>query len=112
VGFASEGDNIDIVLDETVFYPESGGQVGDVGIISSEGALIEVYDTKKAGNLILHKCNVRRGTIKKGDQVVASIDRFKRNATERNHTATHLLHKALQLVLGDHVRQAGSLVKP
>ncbi|MEF3254644.1 MAG: alanine--tRNA ligase [Deferribacterales bacterium] len=105
-----EGDDIDIILRETPFYPEGGGQVGDVGLIISDGFSSEVYDTKKAGNLIIHKCKIKKGEIAKGDRVSAVVDKDRRYATERNHTTTHLLHKALQLVLGDHVRQAGSLV--
>lgn len=107
---AKSGDEIDILLEETPFYPEGGGQCGDTGTITKDDTLIEIRDTKKYGNLIVHKALMKKGLIKVGDVVIAEIDIEKRLATERNHTATHLLHKALQIVLGDHVRQAGSLV--
>ncbi|ADR18738.1 alanyl-tRNA synthetase [Calditerrivibrio nitroreducens DSM 19672] len=105
-----EGKEVDILLEQTPFYPEGGGQQGDTGTIYSREAIAEVKDTKKYGNLIVHKAIVKKGTLKVGENVTAEIDSVKRIATERNHTSTHLLHKALQMVLGDHVRQAGSLV--
>jgi len=105
-----EGKEVDILLEQTPFYPEGGGQQGDTGTIYSREAIAEVKDTKKYGNLIVHKAIVKKGTLKVGENVTAEIDSEKRIATERNHTSTHLLHKALQMVLGDHVRQAGSLV--
>ncbi|BAI80923.1 alanyl-tRNA synthetase [Deferribacter desulfuricans SSM1] len=108
----SESSEFELILDKTPFYPESGGQVGDTGKIYNENCNIEVLDCKKVGNLIVHKSKLLSGKIKKGDKVTAVIDVEKRKNTERNHTATHLLHKALQMVLGDHVRQAGSLVAP
>ncbi|MGA1863280.1 alanine--tRNA ligase [Deferribacter thermophilus] len=108
----SESSEFELILDQTPFYPESGGQVGDTGKIYNENCNIEVLDCKKVGNLIIHKCKLLNGKVKKGDKVTAVIDVEKRKNTERNHTATHLLHKALQMVLGDHVRQAGSLVAP
>lgn len=110
VGIANVGDDVDILLNETSFYPEGGGQVGDTGIITAENLVLDVYDTKKVGNLIVHKCKARKGSVKVGDKVNTSVDAEKRVSTERNHTSTHLLHRALQIVLGDHVRQAGSLV--
>ncbi|PMP71588.1 MAG: alanine--tRNA ligase [Calditerrivibrio nitroreducens] len=105
-----EGKEVDILLEQTPFYPEGGGQQGDTGTIYSKETIAEVKDTKKYGNLIVHKAFVKKGMLKIGETVTAEIDSEKRIATERNHTATHLLHKALQMVLGDHVRQAGSLV--
>lgn len=105
-----EGKEVDILLEQTPFYPEGGGQQGDTGTIYSRETIAEVKDTKKYGNLIVHKAIVKKGTLKVGENVTAEIDSEKRIATERNHTSTHLLHKALQMVLGDHVRQAGSLV--
>ena len=108
-----EGDNASIILEKTPFYPEGGGQVGDKGQIISENGVFEVEDTKKFGNdLIVHFGKVLRGNFNKGDNVTAQVDENLRKATEKNHSATHLMHKALQLVLGDHVRQAGSLVGP
>lgn len=105
-----EGNEVDILLEQTPFYPEGGGQQGDTGMIYSRETIAEVKDTKKYGNLIVHKAIVKKGTLKVGETITAEIDSEKRIATERNHTSTHLLHKALQMVLGDHVRQAGSLV--
>jgi alanyl-tRNA synthetase len=108
-----EGESASIVLDKTSFYPEGGGQVGDKGQIVCENGVFEVTDTKKFGNdLIVHFGKVLRGEFKKGGKVTACVDEDLRRATEKNHSATHLLHKALQVVLGDHVRQAGSLVGP
>ncbi len=109
----AEGEEGEVVLDQTPFYGESGGQVGDVGVIRSQGALFEVLDTQKPlSDLLVHKGKVRRGTLRVGDKVKASIDTAKRRVTEAHHTATHLLHWALREVLGPHVKQAGSLVAP
>lgn len=100
-----------LVLDETTFYAESGGQVGDTGYIKGEAACLEVENTQKLANgIILHKVIVREGFVNIGDVVLAEVNEEKRKATERNHTATHLIHKAFKEVLGDHVNQAGSLV--
>ncbi|MCX8083712.1 MAG: alanine--tRNA ligase [Calditerrivibrio sp.] len=107
---AVEGEEVDIVLNETPFYPEGGGQMGDTGTLTNGQALATVRDTKKIAGIIVHKATIRKGFLKLNDVVVANIDTQKRFATARNHTATHLLHRALQMVLGDHVRQAGSLV--
>jgi alanyl-tRNA synthetase len=101
-----------IILDKTPFYGESGGQMGDGGIMESEGILIDVIDTKKPSpDLYIHIVKISKGTIKKGAIVTCIVDEASRKATMRNHTATHLLHKALQMVLGDHVKQAGSVVE-
>ena len=104
----------EIVLDRTPFYAESGGQVGDVGLlIGSSGALATVQDTySPVQGVIVHKVQVQEGTFNVGDVVAAEVDVDKRDATRRNHTATHLMHAALREVLGTHVKQAGSVVAP
>ncbi|MBI5027025.1 MAG: alanine--tRNA ligase [Nitrospirae bacterium] len=107
-----EGEEAEIILDRTPFYGESGGQVGDTGLIKAEGVRIEVIDTKRPNEIFSHICRVKKGTAKVGARVFASVDAQRRKAIMRNHTATHLLHAALRLVLGDHVKQAGSLVAP
>ena len=99
-----------IVLDETPFYGESGGQVGDTGLLPSSAATFIVKDTQKQGNSVLHIGAVQQGSISKGDQLTAEFDLEARRAISRNHSATHLMHAALQQVLGDHVSQKGSLV--
>jgi alanyl-tRNA synthetase len=109
----SAGEQGSIVLDKTPFYAEAGGQVGDSGKIVSADASLTVSDTySPVQGLIIHKVTVDRGSIKIGDEVVASVDSDKRDATRRNHTATHLVHAALKEVLGNHVKQAGSVVAP
>ncbi|UXY14115.1 alanine--tRNA ligase [Chitiniphilus purpureus] len=108
------GDDGVVVLDHTPFYAESGGQVGDVGEISALGgldALFDVTDTQKVKSDVFgHQGRLARGALKVGDAVTATIDLHKRHATQRNHSATHLLHAALREVLGKHVEQKGSLV--
>lgn len=103
-----------IVLRDSPFYAESGGQVGDTGIFVGDSELrVKVVDTfAPLSGLILHKSKVESGSIKVGDGVTAIVDEFKRDATRRNHTATHLVHAALKEVLGTHVKQAGSVVAP
>jgi len=109
----SDNGNVVIILDKTPFYGESGGQVGDKGYIKSQGATVKVNDTKKIGNgQIMHICTVEAGMISVGDSVECEVCSSRRNATARNHSATHLLQKALKTVLGDHVQQAGSYVDP
>jgi alanyl-tRNA synthetase len=109
----NKGDEGEIVLDSTPFYGESGGQAGDTGIITSEHSLIRVADTKKPNpDLFIHRVKVEKGSLRKGDKVFCSVDEISRKATMRNHTATHLLHKALRMTLGDHVKQSGSVVDP
>ena len=105
----SEGE-FSLVLDKTPFYAESGGQVGDVGIITGEDAAVTVLDTKKTDGVYIHFCRMVNGTLKKGDTVRAEINETKRVATMRNHSAAHLLQAALRTVLGKHVEQAGSYV--
>ena len=109
---ASVGEEVMVVLDQTPFYPEGGGQVGDAGVLRTAISQIEVADTRAFGDVIAHVGRVAAGNIKIGEQVEAVVDRSRRRDTARNHTATHLLHAALRQVLGDHVRQAGSLVAP
>ncbi|HKY44619.1 MAG TPA: alanine--tRNA ligase [Pyrinomonadaceae bacterium] len=110
----NEGDEGEVVLDRTPFYSESGGQVGDVGVlIGPTQAYAIVNDTySPAQGLIVHKVRVEKGSLKVGDVVSAEVDVEKRDATRRNHTATHLMHAALREVLGTHVKQAGSVVAP
>lgn len=106
-------DNNKLVLDKTPFYAESGGQVGDSGVIRNDAFTFKVNDTKYIGEHIVHIGELVSGRAPKvGDIVCASVDIKKRRATERNHTVTHLVHRALRTVLGEHVHQAGSLVHP
>jgi len=109
-----EGEEGVIVLNQTPFYGESGGQVGDQGLIrGAKGALFRVATTqKKLGDLIVHVGRVEKGTFKDGDAVELSVEHARRSATRANHSATHLLHEALRQVLGAHVAQKGSLVEP
>lgn len=110
---AQQDDETALVLDVTPFYAESGGQIGDTGIISNDSFKMQVNDCRKTEDgKYLHFGKVLSGSVQPGDKVVAAIDTHKRKATERNHTITHLLHSALKNVLGDHVNQAGSLVTP
>ena len=112
VGRAQAGDSVSLVLRETPFYPEGGGQVGDAGTVRAGAAQIEISDTRAFGDVIAHIGVITAGEIAVGDAAEAVVDRARRADTTRNHTATHLLHAALRQVLGDHVRQAGSLVAP
>ena len=110
---AAEGQDVEIVLVETPFYPEGGGQVGDVGQLVGPNGSVEVHDTLEVMlEVIVHFGRVSAGAIALGDSVEAYVDEIRREDTARNHTATHLLHAALRQVLGPHVRQAGSLVAP
>jgi alanyl-tRNA synthetase len=107
------GETGELVLDETPFYGQAGGQVGDTGVLSSDTVLARVTDaTRSRGQLVLHHVTVEEGRVAAGDRVDARIDGERRRAIRSNHTATHLLHAALREVLGTHVRQAGSLVAP
>ncbi len=101
-----------IVLDRTPLYGESGGQVGDRGLIAGADGVFRVHDTKKTVKTIIHLGVMESGTIRKGDKVAASFDQVRRNLTRANHSVTHLLQAALRSVLGDHVKQAGSFVEP
>ena len=108
-----DGDTVEVFLDHTPFYAESGGQVGDRGRIYSVDFELDVLDTTFAlPGLRRHVCRAVRGQVEDGASVTASIDVAGRNATRRNHTGTHVLHWALRTVLGEHVKQAGSLVSP
>tara|TARA_B110000503_G_scaffold141860_1_gene236741 strand:+ start:9118 stop:11718 length:2601 start_codon:yes stop_codon:yes gene_type:complete len=102
--------DVAIILNQTPFYAESGGQVGDTGYLHTATAKIEVTDCRKAGGHHLHIGRIVSGQLSIGDTVTAEVDASLRQATARNHSATHLLHSALQQVLGDHVQQKGSLV--
>lgn len=113
VNSIEEGEEAEIVLSETTFYPNGGGQVGDRGFIKSTTGIFEVKDTVKGANAsIKHIGVVKSGSLSSGEQVATDVDVKRRMDAARNHTATHLLHKALKVVLGDHVNQAGSLVEP
>ena len=111
-----EGSQGSVVLDRTPFYAEAGGQVGDTGVLVGTVltlAVSTVADTySPVSGLIIHKVTVNKGSLKVGDTLSATVDREKRDATRRNHTATHLVHAALREVLGTHVKQAGSVVAP
>jgi alanyl-tRNA synthetase len=110
---AGAGSSVVIVLDHTPFYAEGGGQVGDSGAMTAPGLKVKVEDTRKlpSGHW-LHMGTVEQGFLEAGQSVFTAVDDAKRLATQKNHTATHLLHKALREVLGSHVHQAGSLVSP
>ena len=105
-----EGDEALIVLNQTPFYAESGGQIGDTGIFKNETGIFEVQDTKKSGGAFVHQGIVTMGSLKASQQVEATVKADIRAATARNHSATHLLHAALRQILGKHVQQKGSLV--
>jgi len=108
-----EGDKVALVLEDTPFYAEMGGQVGDTGVIVTENASFIVTNTVRlAGNITLHQGYVAEGSLAVGDVVTAEVDAERRADIARNHTATHLLHVALRKVLGEHVQQRGSLVEP
>jgi alanyl-tRNA synthetase len=112
---AAQGDEVDVLLEQTPFYAEMGGQVGDTGTIrASDGSFeLQVLDTTRAERVLsVHHCRVVSGTVEAGAQVVAQIDVARRERIRRNHTATHILQAALRQVLGTHVNQAGSLVEP
>ena len=111
---AEAGDTVALVVNQTPFYAEAGGQVGDTGtIVSAEGARVRVSDTRReAEGLHVHHGTVEEGTLAAGDAVVLAVDGARRTALRANHSATHLLHAALRRALGDHVTQKGSLVAP
>jgi len=107
------GDSGAIVLNQTPFYAESGGQVGDTGLMLGEGVRFRVTDTqKKAGDLFVHLGTVEQGTLKTGTALQLEVDHTRRSSIRAHHSATHLLHEALRQVLGDHIAQRGSLVAP
>ncbi|MDH6229675.1 alanyl-tRNA synthetase [Mesorhizobium soli] len=110
---ADEGDTIDVVVNQTPFYGESGGQVGDTGTMSGEGFAIEITETHKKGDgLFVHSGKVTKGSVKIGAPVEMKVDHERRTRLRSNHSATHLIHEALREVLGTHVAQKGSLVAP
>ena len=107
------GESGAIVMNQTPFYAESGGQVGDTGLMTGEGVRFRVTDTqKKAGDLVVHLGTVEQGTLKAGTALLLEVDHARRTSIRANHSATHLLHEALRQVLGDHIAQRGSLVAP
>lgn len=111
VNSVSAGTEVSVILNQTPFYGESGGQMGDRGVLSTDHALLTVQDTQKAlGDLHIHKGKIEKGELKLGDVVTAVTDIEYRSALRANHSATHLLHAVLRNVLGDHVTQKGSLV--
>ncbi|WP_462269533.1 alanine--tRNA ligase [Desulfobacter sp.] len=113
VDTAGTGDEIEVVTPETVFYAESGGQAGDSGLFENDTCVIEIADTvKDTSGLFIHKGKVVKGCCKKGDAFTLKVDAALRRSTAANHSATHILHTALRKVLGDHVKQSGSLVTP
>ncbi|GHZ21463.1 alanyl-tRNA synthetase [Vibrio cholerae] len=111
VSTLSAGDKAIIVLDNTPFYAESGGQCGDTGVLKTDAGIFHVEDTQKLGNAIAHHGVLAQGVLVTGDQVDAIVDEKRRAAISLNHSATHLLHAALRKVLGEHVAQKGSLVR-
>jgi alanyl-tRNA synthetase len=109
---ADTGQEVHIVLDQTPFYAEAGGQVGDTGIVQTENSKVEVSNTKKSNDIIVHIGKVVEGKIKTNENVTCVIDKGRRAAIKRNHSATHLLHYTLRQVVGQHAEQSGSLVAP
>ena len=109
---ANDGDQIEIITNQTPFYGESGGQVGDQGVIFNSECTINITDTQKNGDLLVHIGKIKKGSIKIGQSVNLEIDIEKRNNSRANHSATHLLHESLRRTLGKHVTQKGSLVTP
>ncbi len=113
VDSADAGENVQVVVSQTPFYGESGGQMGDTGVISTDNAKVSVSDTQKRGEgLFVHVAKVAEGKLKVGDAVILTVDHARRSRLRSNHSATHLLHEAMREVLGNHVVQKGSLVAP
>jgi alanyl-tRNA synthetase len=113
VAALNKGESGAVVLNQTPFYGESGGQVGDTGVMTADGVRFKVTDTQKyAGGVFAHVGRVEEGTLKVGTALALEVDHSRRGAIRKNHSATHLLHEALRQVLGDHVAQKGSLVAP
>ncbi len=109
---ATKGESVQIVLNQTPFYGESGGQVGDTGLLTTENGAARITDTRKAAGVFIHVAEVTEGTVTKGDAARLEVDHDRRGAVRANHSATHLLHEALRNALGDHVAQRGSLNAP
>lgn len=112
VADAQEGATVSIVVNQSPFYAESGGQVGDAGLIKTETGAARVTDTKKVAGVFIHQAEVTLGSIRQGQGAVLAVDHDRRGAIRANHSATHLLHEALRGALGDHVAQRGSLNAP
>ncbi|MFC3571110.1 alanine--tRNA ligase [Paracoccus sp. TOH] len=112
VDAAAEGQTVQIVVNQTPFYGESGGQVGDTGLIKTETGAARVTDTRKSGGVFIHIAEVTLGTIQRGQGAQLAVDHDRRSAIRANHSATHLLHEALRRALGEHVAQRGSLNAP
>lgn len=112
VDAAEKGHEVVIVLDQTPFYAEGGGQIGDCGQIQSQNGILEVTNTRKEDDIILHTCKVIKGKVGIDESVVSKVDAPKRTAIQRSHSATHLLHHVLRQVIGQHAEQSGSLVLP
>ena len=113
VGAAAQGQRVEVVLEETPFYAEGGGQLGDQGNISGPNGVVAVEDTQSpVAGLIVHRGVVQQGELALGEEVTAQVDPTRRLDASRNHSGTHLLHASLRAVLGPHVRQAGSMVSP
>ncbi|MCH8838457.1 MAG: alanine--tRNA ligase [Candidatus Marinimicrobia bacterium] len=111
-----EDQAVEVILDQTPFYAEAGGQIGDTGTLTASGLLLQVMDTQKSvvdgHEVIVHECELRKGDMENHQAVHAKVNQERRQAIRLNHTATHLMHQALKVVLGDHIQQAGSLVAP
>ena len=109
---ASQNDDVIIITNQTPFYAESGGQVGDVGSFSWQDGAASVHNTTKTASLFLHHCKITKGSLSPGQPIQMDVDISRRDSLRANHSSTHLLHEALRLTLGDHVAQKGSLVAP
>ena len=110
---AKQDDEVDIILDQSPFYGERGGQVGDQGLLEKEGMRSMVLDTQcPVSQLIVHQCKIQKGQVLEGDFLYTKVDHLRRKDIARNHTVTHLLQAALRQILGDHIKQSGSLVAP
>lgn len=109
---ASQNDDVIIITNQTPFYAESGGQVGDVGSFSWQDGAASVHNTTKTASLFLHHCKITKGSLSLGQPIQMDVDISRRDSLRANHSSTHLLHEALRLTLGDHVAQKGSLVAP
>ncbi|MEW6059101.1 MAG: alanine--tRNA ligase [Actinomycetota bacterium] len=113
VEVAGEGEEVRLVLDRTPFFAESGGQIGDHGYVRTQGGIVRIVDSQWGpGDVVVHGGIVQSGEVRSGEDAHAEVDRIRREATARSHTATHVVHWTLKHVLGDHARQAGSLVAP
>lgn len=113
VASASEGEEVSVILNQTPFYGESGGQVGDTGVMKGEGVRFDIADTQKVANgLFVHRGTVASGTLKPGLALELEVDHRRRGSIRANHSATHLLHEGLREILGNHVAQKGSMVSP